>query len=947
MFRSPIWACLCAVLPLFSPALAGADPPVRTAAQVEQDWLTQEAVRWSGPGFVTTQQDAAGACDGVRDGKWGFHTESNPSPWWQVDLGAATDIRRVVVYNRTDSPGVEARAAHIMVLVSDDGQDWREVYRHDGTPFLGTPDGKPLIVRLDACCARFVRLQLPEPGYFYLDEVEVYSTDEGGENLALHQLADQCSVSQWSVLHAGSESPADLLRGLRGAVARSRLIAGRLRAEGAAVPGAEATLDRVAREVASLPEDAAAETVRNLYLAARSAGRQLLLGDPLLDFDAVLFAKSVPSGFTHMSDQYYGWWSRPGGGIFVLEGLKSDAPRVRCLTEGMAQGSFLRPELSYDGTRVLFAYCAYYPEVAGLGNKLDKDAIPEDAFYHVYEVGIDGTGLRKLTSGRYDDFDARYLPDGRVVLLSTRRGTWVQTGLGSAQASLLGTLPDAFVRCGGDAYRPVSVYTLHVMGPDGEDLRAISPFESFEWTPSIAADGRVLYARWDYIDRSNMPYISLWSTNPDGTDTRIVFGNFTTNPHCIFEARPVPGSRKLVFTASGHHSITAGSLVLLDPSLGVDGDAPMLRLTPEVCFPEAEGWPRTYFANPYPLSEDLYLTSWSNLPLMSQGGPNPPNATGLYLYDRSGALELLYRDPDISSGCPVPVRPRERPPALPSAPRPDPSWARFALLNVYDGLTGVAPGTVHALRIVGIAPKTQPNMNTPNLGVTGDDPGKFVIGTVPVEADGSARFDAPPGVGLFFQALDETGMAVQTMRSAAYAQAGESLTCVGCHENRLKAPANSQVLATRREPSPLRPGPEGSWPLRYDRLVQPVLDARCAGCHSPGASDARAAALDLSGPGSYEALLNWGAPSLRELVAGHYAAGRSIPGKGEANQSALWALLAAGHGSVTLSAGERERLLTWMDLYAQRQGSFDAEQEQALQLLRTAWGGGLGEGRTE
>ena len=120
-----------------------------------------------------------------------------------------------------------------------------------------------------------------------------------------------------------------------------------------------------------------------------------------------------------------------------------------------------------------------------------------------------------------------------------------------------------------------------------------------------------------YVDRHNGPYMSLWSTLPDGTETRAVFGNYTTNPHCVFEPRAIPGSQKLIFTASGHHAFTGGSLVLLDPNHSADGEGAMRRLTPEVVFPETEGWPQSYFANPYPLSESHYLTAWSDAPLSS------------------------------------------------------------------------------------------------------------------------------------------------------------------------------------------------------------------------------------------------------------------------------------------------------------------------------------------
>jgi hypothetical protein len=499
-------------------------------------------------------------------------------------------------------------------------------------------------------------------------------------------------------------------------------------------------------------------------------------------------------------------------------------------------------------------------------------------------------------------------------------------------------LPDCYVRCGGGPERPVAVYTLHVMNPDGTRLQQISPFEMFEWTPSVDHAGRILYARWDYVDRHNMPYMSLWSTLPDGTNARAVFGNFTTNPHCFFEARSIPGSEKLIFTASGHHAFTGGSLVLLDPRRAPDGEAAMSRLTPEVVFPEAEGWPQTYFANPYPLSESHYLVAWSASPLPPGtprprwGMPGPPNDLGLYLFDTFGNLTLLYRDPEISSMYPLPVRPRPKPPVI-SSPL---DWAgrqqgRMLMLDVHEGLPSIPRGTVRALRLVGIPQKTHPTMNFPSIGITRDDPGKVVIGTVPVEEDGSAYFHVPSGVSFFLQALDAEGKAVQTMRSATYVQPGQTLTCIGCHEPRNTSPPVVNPLAAAREPSRITPGPEGSWPLDFHKLVGPVLEARCLDCHEPGTDGAE---FDLTPEVAYDALIGFGKPSLREHVQARYAQGHSVAGACASTVSPLVKLLKEGHYDVKLQPNEWLRLYTWMDTYAQRQGSFGDDQEQRLRQLR-------------
>jgi hypothetical protein len=860
---------------------------------VEADYALQARLRVSTPahaGAVTPKEDAAGGCDGFLSGSYGFHTSLMDNPWWQVDLGHRQPLTRVIVWNRCGND-MASRAAHMMLRLSDDGQTWRTVYQHDGTAFQGVSDNAPLVISTPDEQARFVRIELPGTAYLHLDEVEVFGPNGlYGEtvSIAKGRPATQSGVSEWSTAQVA--------------------------------PAEAAALDEA-------------------KLRDRRAKREALFNDPLLNFDAILFTKRVPSMFTHMSDQYLGWWSRPGGGIYILRNYTSDNPTEECLTESFTEpGSFLRPMLSYDGTKVLFAWCRYYPEVSHTANKLDKAALPEDSFFHIYEMNNDGSNVRKLTHGRYNDFDAQYLPDGRIVFLSTRRGHAIQAGRESAAMTVADDdLPEAYVRCGGDQYRPCAVYTLHTMDANGSNLCAISPFEMFEWTPTIAHDGTILYSRWDYIDRDNMPFMSLWSINPDGTNARLVYGNFTRTPHCTFEPRSIPDSNAIVFTGSAHHSHTVGSLVRLNPAAGTEGNDPITRLTPDVVFPEAEGWPRAAYANPWPLSDRLHLVVWGEETTVALDGltSRSTNSMGLYLLDAAtGQLELLYRDPEISIASPMPLRARKRPPIVAS----DVDWTgpqegTFLLADVYQGMSTVQRGDIKALRIVAVPPKTQPDMDSPLMGLTHDDPGKCVLGTVPVEEDGSAYFRVPSGITLFFQALDAEGMAVQTMRSATHVQPGQKLSCVGCHESRTQAPISHPLLAAERAPSRITPGPEGSWPFRFDTLVQPVLDRQCVACHQPGAA---APTFDLRPEKAYDTLVRYGSPSLYDHVLARYKQGRSFEGQCAARTSALLKKLDEpdGHHDVGLSDDDRERLITWMDTYAQRLGSFGPEQEERLRELR-------------
>jgi hypothetical protein len=910
-------------------------------AQVEADWLLQEAHR-AGRGLQGAlidwrAADAAGGCDGIKNGKPGFHTSIGGEPWWQVDLGTVRHIDRVIVWNYCLNERAAGRARSLVIRFSEDGRQWRTVYHHHGQVFYGFTDDKPLVVGLEKERARYVRAQLPGRNVLHLDEIEVFSADDPGRNLALHQPATQVNCSWGSSIAYPAGGPPDWQQRAREVLAHSRDLAGELTEQG--VDTSDATQRAKALELA-LNAPSTETSAESLYLQARWLQRRLTLADPLLDFDAILFNKRVPGVYNHMSDQYYGWWSRPGGGIYILRNFRGDSPTMTCLTESFKEpGSFLRPMISWDATKVLFAWCRHVPKLAAEQDKLDKANVPEDAFYHVFEMDIDGTNVRQLTRGKYDDFDARYLPDGRILFLSTRRGQFVQVGRDSATRTVqTGDLPDVYVRCGGGPQRPVSVYTLHTMNPDGTGLCAVSPFAMFEWTPSVAGDGTILYSRWDYVDRDNQPWMSLWSINPDGTSARLIYGNFTEAPNATFEPRSIPNSSKIVFTGSAHHAQTMGSLVLLDPTLGTEGDTPVTRLTPEVPFPEAEGRPETFYANPWPLSERLYLVSWGVERGVQEGGRRPPNGMGIYCFDAAGDLELLYRDPSISSACPIPVRPRPPAPVLASqTDRDQPQEGRFLLLDVRRGLETVEPGEIKALRIVAIPPKTHPTMDLPNLGHTGDDPGKCVLGTVPVEADGSAYFRVPAGVPLFFQALDARGMAVQTMRSATYVQPGQTLGCIGCHEKRTQAPPSRRPQAAARDPSRIAVGPSGSWPLRFDRLVQPVLDRYCVSCHRPNGADPDATRCDLTPAKAYESLSHYGTPSLYDHMRTRYYQSRSIEDHCAASESPLLRVLIGKqdtHAGVDLDPESRERLIVWMDTYAQRTGSFDQMQEQQLIELR-------------
>ncbi len=734
-----------------------------------------------------------------------------------------------------------------------------------------------------------------------------------------------------------------LKTGISTVLARGVKLADSQRRLGADVSLHVQKIERLQAELSQLSGSVDEATLRDVYLRARWAVRELALANPLLNFDRLLFTKRAPGMFPHMSDQFYGWWSRPGGGLFLLENFKKGEPVVRSLTGSLPQGSFLSADLSWDAKKVLFAAAKFYPTLANEQNKADKSRVPEDAFYHVYEVGIDGSNLHRVSHGKYDDFDPRYLPGGDILFLSTRKGTAIQCNQWFSDATRLSDHPDSYVRCGGDNYRPVPVFTLHAMDATGANIRPLSAFENFEWTPSVASDGRILYTRWDYIDRFNGHFFSLWSANQDGSNPQLVYGNYTTKPQVKFEARSIPNSSKLVFTAAAHHSNAGGTLCILDRDRGTEGDAPITQITPDVHFPETEANDDHYYASPWPLSEEFFLVGWADAKLPPHGryedAQNPVNAMGLYLLDVHGNLELLYRDSEISSVYPIPVAPRPRPPVQPSVALSQARQeAEMLLQDVYNGLVGVPCGSVKQLRIVGVVPKVQPLMNNPVLGVSAEDPGKFVLGTVPVEVDGSAFFRVPSGVPVFFQALDATGAAVQTMRTLTYAMPGQTLSCVGCHEHRESAPRVSHpVLAVARPASKISPGPEGSWPLRFDRLVQPVLDRYCVECHRQGSEKLAAEKLPLTPDHAYQSLISFSGEDVKKQA---FERDRSVPNQAVAISTKLWGMFnsTASHQELKLDPDSLSRLATWLDTYAHRQGSFSEQQERDLADFRKSVG---------
>ncbi|MBM3998575.1 MAG: hypothetical protein FJ297_03360 [Planctomycetes bacterium] len=730
------------------------------------------------------------------------------------------------------------------------------------------------------------------------------------------------------------------------AIDRARALAARIRviedADPIRLDGLLAELEPLDTRRRELLSESSADpkAIDELGIRVAAVKRRIAFANPRLDFDQLLFIKRHDSvGVYHMCDQYYGCNARPGGGLYALRDPFGPEPRLVNLLENatvrngrlkgqkLDTGSFLSPELSFDGKTILFAYS----EAKAWEKYQGKEAYdwkPEYSF-HIFRCNADGSELTQLTDGDWNDFDPCFLPNGRIAFVSERRG--------------------GFLRCG----RHCPVYTLHSMEPDGSDIVQLSYHETHEWHPSVTNDGMLVYTRWDYVDRDTNIAHHIWTCYPDGRDPRSFHGNYPdrreSRPWMEMAIRAIPGSHKFVASTGAHHGHEFGSLVLIDPHAVDDNASSQLtRITPETPFPEAEGGKASVrehqaYGTPWPLSEDDYLCVYD--PKIER--------RAVYWIDRFGNRERIHGDAEIPCVSPIPLRARPRPPVIADqtmqtararSSAVEPPSATIAVLNIYDSDFDWPEGTrIDALRVIQVLPKTTAPPNEPRIGVATQTNARAVLGTVPVESDGSAYFEAPAGKELYFQAIDSEGMAVQSMRSGTYAHPGEKLTCQGCHEPKQRSPVRPSIapLALRRAPSVIAPEAEGSNPFSYVRLVQPVLDRHCVACHT------ERKAIDLSGSitpthgwtQSYLALAEkygfYFHVTNGSIHMGVHGGSRTIPGKFGARGSTLIEYLDERHHGVRLAPEERHRLTLWLDCNSEFFGSYENTDAQSRgQIVR-------------
>ncbi|MCL1920639.1 MAG: hypothetical protein FWG50_06105 [Kiritimatiellaeota bacterium] len=620
---------------------------------------------------------------------------------------------------------------------------------------------------------------------------------------------------------------------------------------GADVARYRAELKELERLLSEIPEGAAAEARERVYLDVRRVVRRLAFANPLLDFDRLLFVKRfTQETYPDICLNHMPWVSRPGGDLCVLENPFSPSGEGQSLTSilngALGPGHVHGMDLEWDGERIVFGYArtkTAEPPEGWMDRAANFHLRRTEEPTRLFEVRRDGSGLRQLTSGEWSDLDPTYAPNGDIVFVSERCAFSLQCN---------------------EYDKDETSCNLYTMRPDGSGIRRLSVNKDGDYLPHTLDDGTIGYTRWEYHERSFAYIQSLWFVRPDGTGADVIFGQHLQDPWALEDVRSIPGSRKLVAVAAGHHTLAIGPLLIIDPTQGLNDAKGIAIVTPNIKpteggmsgAPVPEGGVTDtcgLYSTPWALSEKYFLVAYtySNTETDAKG-------YALYLVDVFGNKELIYRDPAISSFIPIPLRPRPRPPLItgsfdehaaePPEDGAPPRPATCVISDIALGCDGIDPAAIRYVRIA--EPIGWPYDNThgghryvedhhcqqpsgePDLRDNWTP--VRILGDIPVEADGSACFQVPPDTAVYFQLLDENRREIRRMRSFISFQPSEQRACAGCHETRNAAPRPNPAppAAAARTPAPYLPMPWGDAPLSFLRDVQPVLTRHCAQCHS-------------------------------------------------------------------------------------------------------------------
>jgi formylglycine-generating enzyme required for sulfatase activity len=649
--------------------------------------------------------------------------------------------------------------------------------------------------------------------------------------------------------------------------------------------------------------------------------RQALLSNPLLKFDRLLLIKRKPVGDPRRAEE-------PDKGIGKFVGMpQQDWENEICALSPVEPGGKLTT--------------IYRPSNGRLVSEIDLDfdadklmfSMPDKRkLWQVYEIGTNGRNLRQLSPGNHPDvhnYDSCYLPDGRVVFISTA--------------------PFQGVPCNAS----VNVGMSYVMDSDGGNIRQLCFEQDHNYCPSVMNDGRVLYLRWEYTDIPHVWARFLFTMNPDGTSQREFYGSGGYWPNAIFYTRSIPDHpTKIVGIVTGHHVGRVGEMVVFDPALGrkaTDGviqriGSSDIKIRPLIQDKLAmECWPK--FLHPWPLSEKYFLAACK---------PRPHDLWGIYLVDTFDNMVLLKEIEGYALLEPIPLRKTKRPPVIVDRVDLARDDALVFLEDIYkgQGLKNVPRGAVKKLRLFtyhfGYHKVAGINHR---VGADGPWEPKRILGTVPVEADGSAVFRVPANTPISIQPLDAEGKAMQLMRSWMTAMPGEIVSCVGCHETQSTGPPNQRTIAAGKQPSEIEPWHGPARGFSFKREVQPVLDKYCISCHDGGKRNDSQEIPDLrADQGRFYAYKN-GVPkaniisgvSRERLVKAYggvfepsYITLRSFvrvgglesdlrilaPGEFSADTTELVQMLSKGHYGVELDPEAWHRIMTWIDLNAPCHGNW-------------------------
>ncbi len=578
----------------------------------------------------------------------------------------------------------------------------------------------------------------------------------------------------------------------------------------------------------------------------------------------------------------------PGGAIKVYD---VDSGTTRTLIK-LSTGVMRDPEISFDGKHVIFS--------------MRKNL--EDG-YHIYEIGLDGSNLKQLTSSEgVSDIDPLYLPDGDIVFTSTRQPKYCM-----CNRHIMGNL-----------FR---------MGADGSNITQIGVSTLFEGHSSLLSDGRILYDRWEYVDRNFGDAQGLWTVNPDGTKHAIYYGNNTASPGGVIDGRQIPGTDLVVCIFGSCHDLPWGSLAVIDRKKGVDGRDPVVKIFPDEAINivangdlDSFKWVKSFrYEDPYPVNKEWFVVSRTLYPYPDWRKQKCGYKQGIYLVGMDGTEELLIEgersvfDPHI-------VEAPAKVVSLPTMRNFEDEKGQFYVENVYEGthMQGVKKGEVKWLRVIESPEKRSwtwggwqgQGEQAPALNWHSFE-NKQILGEVPVEEDGSASFMVPAGKFVFFQLLDKDKKMIQSMRSGVSLMPGEINGCVGCHEDRLSIPMPipKRPIALTKKPVELTKW-MGKEPFKFSFMehVQPILDRRCVKCHDFDEKDRKKIVLagDMN-PFFNAAYINLYVNKAVSLVGGGPADIQQAYSWGS-HVSRLSQIIERGHYGVKLTQKEKEYLYAWMDL---------------------------------